>query len=121
MKSIFEQMGGTYRKEGDYYLPNLEVPESITVGIWGQRRRRFLRQHRNPIYVGMLLGGTLDAHLAETDARAQEMMDTLMLQMATAEGVTEELKCNNQMEWVGRMNNIRSRATEIVYKELISV
>lgn len=121
MKSTFEQMGGTYRKEGDYYIPNLIIPESPVLGIWGQRRRRFLKEHRNPIYTGMMLAGTLSDHLTKTDHSAEELFTRLCRQMAEAEQINEELKASNQMVWVGRMNNIRSRATEIVNKELILV
>lgn len=121
MKSFYEEMGGTYRREGDYYLPNLIVPESPVLGIWGQRRRRFLTEHRNPIYAGMLLAGTLDEHLTEIDRSAEELFTRLCRQMAETEQINEELKASNQMVWVGRMNNIRSRATEIVNKELILV
>ena len=121
MKSLFEEMGGTYRQEGDYLLPDLVAPESIFIGIWGQRRRRYLKEHRNGIYTGMLLSGTLNAHLVQIDAQAQDMLSRLPTDLAAAEGVTEELKANDQTEWVRRMNNIRSRAEEIVYKELIYV
>lgn len=121
MKSQFEQMGGTYRKEGDYYLPNLIAPETPVHGIWGQRRRRFLMEHRNPIYIGMLLAGTLSNHLTKTDQTAEAMFSQLVTQLAEAEHVNEELKASNQTEWVSRMNNIRNRATEIVNKELIFV
>ena len=121
MKSFFEETGGTYRREGDYLLPNLVAPESIPIGIWGQRRRRYLREHRNGIYTGMLLAGTLDTHLAQIDAQAQEMLSQITSRLAEAEGVTEELKVRDQMEWVQRMNSIRSRAEEIVNKELIFV
>ena len=121
MKSSFEEMGGTYHQEGDYLLPNLVAPESIPIGIWGQRRRRYLREYRNGIYTGMLLAGTLNAHLEQSDVQAQEMLSHIMSRLVAAEGVTEELKENNQMEWVQRMNSIRSRAEEIVNKELIYV
>ena len=121
MKSLFEEKGGTYRREGDYLIPNLEAPEPVPLGIWGQRRRRYLRVHRNGLYTGMLLSGSLDSHLAQIDVQAQEMLTSLVTQMANAEGVTEELKANDQMEWVRRMNSIRNRAEEIVHKELIHV
>ena len=121
MKSLFEEMGGTYRKEGEYLLPNLEVPETVPIGIWGQRRRRYLKEDRNGIYTGMLLSGTLDDHLVQIDTQAQEMLSRVSTDLAVAEGVTEELKVNDQMEWVRRMNNIRNRAEEIVCKELIYV
>lgn len=121
MKSLFEKLGGTYHKEGDYYLPNLVAPDAPVLGIWGQQRRRFLKDHRHSIYIGMLLSGTLNDHLTETDRSAEELFDRLCRQMAEAERINEELKASNQMEWVGRMNNICSRATEIVNKELIFV
>lgn len=111
----------TYRREGDYLLPNLIPPKSIRVGIWGQRRRDYLRRHKEPIYTGLLLSGKLDAHLAETDQSATEMYERLVAQMAQAEGITEELKATDQMAWVGRMNNIRDRATEVILNELIYV
>ena len=121
MKSTFEQKGGTYRKEGDYYIPNLIVPESPVLGIWGQRRRRFLMEHRNPIYIGMLLAGTLSDHLTETDQSAEAMFSQLVTRLTEAEQINEALKASDQMEWVNRMNNIRNRAIEIVNKELIFV
>ena len=117
-KSTFEQMGGTYRQEGDYLLPNLTVPESAPVGIWGQRRKRYLREHRGPLYIALLLGGKLDAHVMEVDQQAQEMFSRLIEQMAGQEGITELLKQENQMEWVRRMHNIRNRAEEIITREL---
>lgn len=111
----------TYRREGDYLLPNLIPPKSVAVGRWGQRRRNYLHQHKDPIYTGLLLSDKLDAHLAEIDQSATEMYEQLVVQMAQAEGVTEELKATDQMAWVGRMNNIRDRATEVVLNELIYV
>ena len=118
-KSTFEQMGGTYRQEGDYLLPNLTTPEIIPVGIWGQRRRRFLREYQQPIYTALLLSGKLDAHLADIDRQAEELYSQLVEQMADSEGVTEQLKAEHQMEWIGRMNNIRDRVTKIIHVELI--
>ena len=118
-KSLFEQMGGTYHQEGDYLLPNLVPPESIPIGIWGQQRRRFLRKHRNPIYTALFLSGKLDAHLAEIDQQAEKMLSQLVKQMAEQEGISGQFKAVNQMEWVGRMNNIQNRAIEMVNCELI--
>lgn len=111
----------TYRRLGDYLLPNLIPPKTIPVGIWGQRRRDYLRRHKDPIYTGLLLAGKLDTHLAEIDQVATEMYEQLVVQMAQAEGITEDLKATDQMAWVGRMNNIRDRATEVVLSELIYV
>ena len=111
----------TYTLVGDYYLPNLLPPSESEIGIWGQRRRRYLREHRSGIYTGMLLAGTLDTHLTEIDAQAQEMLSLLIARLAAAEGVTESLKASDQLEWIRRMNSIRSRAAEIVNKELIFV
>ena len=118
-KSTFEQMGGTYRQEGDYLLPNLTVPESAPVGIWGQRRKRYLREHREPLYTALLLSGELDAHIMEVDQQAQEMLLRLIEQMEKQEGITELLKEENQMEWVRRMSNIQFRAKEIINAEII--
>ena len=109
----------TYRREGDYLLPNLIPPKSIPIGIWGQRRLDYLRRNKDPIYTGLLLSGKLDAHLAKVDQSAAEMYERLVEQMVQAEGITEELKATDQMTWVGRMNNIRDRATEVVLNELI--
>ena len=119
MKSIFEELGGTYRQEGDYLLPNIEIPESPQIGIWGQRRLQYLRTNKRVLYTTMLMGGTLKDHLEEVDRSADEMYEQLTMQLKAQEGVTEELKANNQLEWVQQMNNIRNRAAEIVWEELI--
>ena len=119
MQTIFEAIGGTYRQEGAYLLPNLTAPERPQIGIWGERRRRYLRDHQSGLYTGMLLGGTLNTDLEKADTAASELFDRLVEQMKRAEGVTEQLKAENQMEWVGRMNSIRSRAEEIVLNILI--
>ena len=119
MQTTFEAMGGTYRQEGDYLLPNIETPESPQIGIWGQRRLQYLRTHKRVLYTTMLMSDTLKAHLEEVDKSADEMFEQLTMQLKTQEGITEELKANNQLEWVQRMNSIRNRATEVVFKELI--
>ena len=119
MQTIFEKLGRTYRQEGDYLLPNLEAPESPQIGMWGQRRLQHLRTNERVLYTTMLMGDTLKAHLEEVDKFAEEMFHQLTMQMKAQEGVTEELKANDQLEWVQRMNNIRKRAAESVYKELI--
>ena len=109
----------TYHTEGEYLIPDLIAPETPAVGVWGMRRLAYLRQRRRPIYSGMLMTGTLNAHLEEIDRAAEEMMELLMEQMAEREGVTEQLKAEDQMAWVQAMNSIRSRATEIVLAEMI--
>ena len=118
-KSAFEQIGGTYYQQGDYFLPNLTVPESVPIGIWGQRRRRYLQEHRNSIYIALFLSSKLDTHLAEIDHQAEEMFFQLVVQMASQDGISEQLKADYQMEWVGNMNNICNRAAEIVNTEII--
>ena len=121
MQTPFEKLGITYRQEGDYLLPNIEAPESPQIGIWGQRRLRYLRAHKRVLYTTMLMGDTLKDHLEEIDKSAEEMFDQLIVQLKAQEGVTEELKGNNQMNWVRRMNSIRNRAAEVVDKELIYI
>ena len=120
-KSLFEQMGGTYTQQGDYILPNLTLPtkEKQPIGIWGQRHARYLKRYYKILYYNLLSSGKLNAHLAEIDRQAEEIFFRLIKQMANCEGVTEQLKAENQMEWVRRMNVIRERATEAVNTELI--
>ena len=119
MKTTFEKLGGAYRREGDYLLPNIEVPESPQIGIWGQQRLQYLRTNKKVLYITMLMGGTLKGHLEEVDKSAEEMFEQLTTQMKLREGITEDLKANNQLVWVQQTNSIRNRAAEIVYKELI--
>ena len=116
MKSLFEQMGGTYSQQGDYLIPNITLPngENQPIGILGQRHLRYLKQHRKILYTNLLTSGKLNSHLAEIDKQAEDMFFRVVKQLAEKENVTEKLKAENQMEWVGRMNNIRNRATEIV-------
>ena len=118
-KSTFEQMDGTYRQEGDYFLPNLTVPESVSVGIWGQRRRQYLREHRKALYSALFLSGKLDSHLTYIDQQAEDMFSQLVIQLAEQEGIGEQLKADSQMEWVGMMNNIRSVVMAIIDREVI--
>lgn len=120
-KTIFKEMGGTYTQVGDYLLPNLELPEEEQqpIGVWGQRHRRYLKEHRRATYAILLTSGKLNSYLADIDRQSEEMFSRLVKQMAEAEGVTEQLKADNQIEWVGRMNNIRNKAMEIVNSELI--
>ena len=121
MKSLFEQMGGAYTLQGDYYLPNLTLPaeENKTIGIWGQRHLRYLKQHRTILYTNLLTSGRLNGYLADIDRQAEDMFFRLVNQMAEREGVTEKLKSDNQMEWVARMNSIRNISTEIVSNDII--
>ena len=121
MKSTYETMGGKYRHNGDYLLPNFEVLECPKVGVWGERRRKYLREHQQALYTAMMLSDTLNTHLEEVDHTANEMYDRLTSQLAEQEGITEHLKAACQMEWVQQMNNIRNRAAEVVWKELICV
>ena len=121
MKSLFEQMGGTYREENGYHIPNLTLPdeEQAEIGVWGQRHLRYIKQQHKVRYVNLLTSGKLNSYLADIDKQAEDMFFRLVKQMAEREGVTEKLKADNQMEWVARMNNIRSRATEIVNHDII--
>lgn len=119
MKSLFEEMGGTYHEEGDYFLPDLSLPETAPVGIWGQRRKHYLKTQRGPIYTALLLSGELNSHLSEIDIQAEAMFFQLVKQLAEQEGITEQFKAENQMEWVGRMNNIRNQVEEIIYNGFI--
>ena len=121
-KTIFDELGGTYIRQGDYFLPCLSLPaekETKPIGVWGQRHLRYLKQHRKVLYTNLITSGKLNGYLADIDAQAEDMFLRLVEQMAEREGVTEQQKAENQMEWVGRMNNIRSRAMEIVNEEII--
>ena len=121
MKSLFEQLGSTYREENGYLIPDLTLPneEQVEIGLWGQRHLRYIKQHHKVRYVNLLTSGKLNEHLADIDNQAEDMFFRLVKQMADREGVTEQLKKDNQMEWVARMNNIRSRAIEIINADLI--
>ena len=121
MKTLFEELGGTYTQQGDYLLPDIKLPEQpeYEIGVWGQRRRRFLKEHHRVLYYNMMTKCTLYPHLAEVDQQAQDMFLRLLDEMAKREGITEQLKATDQIEWVRRMNNIQNRAKEIVDTELI--
>ena len=121
MKSLFEQMGGTYREENGYLIPNLTLPdeEQVEIGIWGQRRLEYIKHHRKGFYTSLVIGCELNRYLADINKQAVDMFETLVKEFKQAEGITEKLKADNQMEWVARMNNIRSRATEIVNHDII--
>ena len=109
----------TYHWEGDYRIPDLDPPETPTIGKFGTMHHDYLRNHHRGIFDGMLLKGTLNAHLEEIDRQANEMLDRLTAQMSQAEGVTEQLKADDQMAWVRAMNNIHNRAEEVVLHNLI--
>ena len=119
MKSIYEKNGGTYHWEGDYLIPDLEPPEAPRIGKYGTIRHRYLRTYHRGVFDGMLLEGSLNAHLEEIDHQANEMMERLTAQMAQAEGVTEALKAKDQMAWIRAMNSIKNRAEEMVIMDLI--
>lgn len=108
-----------YKRMGDYYIPLVKAPEPPNIGIWGHRRNDYLKTHRRLLFNSMWFADTLNTHLEETDRQAPALYNRLIKQFAVAEGITETLKATNQMEWVARMNNIHSRVTEIVNKELI--
>ena len=116
-----ENNGLWYELQGDYYLPCLKLPEEeqAYIGIWGQRHLRYLKEHRRVRYANLLTSGKLNDHLADIDRQAEELFLRLVKQMADAEGITETLKANGQMEWVGRMNSCRDSTSEIVYYQVI--
>lgn len=124
-KVIYDEKNGIwYEIQGDYYIPCLKLPEEEEqqpIGIWGQRHLRYIKQSRKALYFNLLTSGKLNGYLAVLDKQAEEMFLRLVKQMAEREGITEQLKAENQMEWVGRMNNIRQRATEIINEEIIYV
>ena len=121
-KTIFEEMGGTYTRVGDYYLPDLKLPEEekqANIGVWGMRRKRFLKENHRVFYANLMTSGKLVAYLDDIEQQATDMFLRLVKELAEKENVTEELKAIDQMLWVQKMNNIRNRATEIVNAELI--
>lgn len=121
MKSLFEQMGGTYRQKGDYLIPNLAPLDTgdNQIGKYGRMHRRYLKEHRRILYTNLLTSGNLRCHLAEIDQACNERMESIVSAMAKQEGVTEALKVADQMERVRRINSIRNRAEEIVLMELV--
>ena len=120
-KTIFEELGGRYKRQGDYLIPCLTVPaeEEQTIGIWGQRHLDYLKQHRRVTYTNLLTSGKLNTYLADIDRQAQERFERLIEGMKQAQGITEQLKAENALEWTGRMNNIRACAREIVESEIV--
>lgn len=123
-KTIFEEMGGTYIRHGDYLIPCLILPdgeENKVIGVWGQRHLHYLKEHKRLVYLNLLTSGKLDEYLASVDEQAENMFSRLVKEYADRQGVTEQLKAENQLEWVGRMNNIQACVREIVNKEIIYV
>ena len=121
-KTIFEEMGGTYTRVGDYYLPNLKLPEEekqANIGVWGMRHKRFLKENHRVLYANLMTSGKLVAYLDDIEQQATAMFLRLVKELAEIENVTEDLKATDQMLWVQKMNNIRNRATEIVNAEII--
>ena len=122
MKSLFEELGGTYRREGDYFVPNLSLTSEeseIRIGKYGRMRKRFLKEHRPALYANLLLSGTLTKHLAEIDRSCLDRLENIETVMMKQEGVTETLKASNQIEWVRQRNSIHDRAEEVVLTELV--
>ena len=121
MKSIFEQLGGIYHEENGYLIPDLRLPyeEEQPIGIWGQRHMDYLKQYQKVTYTNLLTSGRLNSYLADIDRQAQERFERLIEGMKQAQGVTEQLKAENALEWVGRLNNIRTCAMKIVNEEII--
>lgn len=120
-KSIFEEMGGRYEQQGDYLLPclTLSTEKETGIGVWGQRHLRYLKEYRRVTYTNLLTSGRLNSYLADIEKQARERFETLAEQMKQAQGITEQLKVENTLEWVGRMNNIRACAMEVVNEEII--
>ena len=121
MKSLFEQLGGTYTRQGDYCLPDVCLPpeEERPIGIYGQRRRVYLKEYHRVLYYNLLTAGTLDGHLADIEVQAQELFLRLVKQYVAIEGVTEALKADDPQAWVKKMNGIRNRANEVVMQEIV--
>lgn len=121
MKSLFEEMGGSYRRVGDYFVPNIHLEEASAyqLGKYGRMRKRYLEEHRPVIFSRMVLDGSLWKHLSEVDAVCKERMEHTISAMARQEGVSEKLKAADPLEWVWRMNNIHSRAEEMIYSEVV--
>ena len=121
VKSFFEEIGGRYEQQGDYLIPclTLSTEKETIIGVWGQRHLRYLKEYRRVTYTNLLTSGRLNSYLADIEKQAQERFETLIEQMKQAQGITEQLKSENALEWTGRMNNIRACAREIVEREII--
>ena len=123
-RTIFEELGGTYIRHGDYLIPCLALPEEEEqrfIGVWGQRHKRYLKEHKKGYYTFLMINGSVPFELRNIDSAANERVKKIIKQLADEENVNEELKAKDQMEWVRCMNNIKNRAEEIVLKELIYV
>ena len=120
-KSLFEEMGGRYKRQGDYLIPciTLSDEEEQSIGLWGERHLHYLKVYRRGTYINLLTRGRLNTYLADIDRQAEELFFRLVEQMKQAQGITEHLKAENQLEWVQRLSNIRACAREIVEKEII--
>ena len=120
-KTIFEEMGGTYIRQGYYFIPSFVLPEEEQrfIGVWGQRHLRYLKEYSRSVYLNLLTSGRLNDYLADIEEQAQKHFERIVEQMAESEGITEQLKATDQVAWVGEMNNIWSRAREVVNAELI--
>ena len=121
MKSLFEQLGGAYTRQGDYCLPDVCLPpeEERPIGVYGQRRRAYLKEHHRVLYYNLLAAGMLDGHLADIEEQVQELFSRMVKQHAVADGVTEALKADDPMAWVRKMNGIWHRANEVVMQEIV--
>ena len=122
-KTIFEEMGGTYIRHGDYLIPCLTLleEEERFIGVWGQRHKRYLKENKRAVYIILLTSGRLNSYLADIEEQAQERFERIVEKMKQEQGITEQLRAENQMEWVGRMNNVQACARESVEKEIIYV
>ena len=120
-KTIFEEMGGTYIRQGYYFIPSFVLPEEEQrfIGVWGQRHKQYLKEYRRGVYLNLLTSGRLNDYMADREEQAQKRFERIVEQMAESEGITEQLKATDQVAWVGEMNNIWSRAREVVNAELI--
>ena len=120
-KTIFEEMGGTYIRHGDYFIPCLTLTEEEQrfIGVWGQRHLRYLKEYRRSVYLNLLTSGKLNDYLADIEEQAQERFERIVEQMKQAQGITEQLKADDTLEWIGRMSKIQACAREIVDKEMI--
>ena len=120
-KTIFEEMGGTYIRHGDYLIPCLTLPEEEQrfIGVWGQRHLRYLKEYSRSVYLNLLTSGRLNDYLADIEEQTQKRFERIVEQIAESEGITEQLKATDQVAWVGEMNNIWSRVREVVNAELI--